>query len=288
MVGSLSEKELFAILKTLYRSFLKTVHPDVVSKKGSKKSSSDRAVEFNLAFEALNLDKNPHIFKRHRKSYLARQPKAAYQRSLLLERELANGAAREENMAQSYFQRLVSDYGWPEAETKESSSNPGAPLSFDFPLVNVRLGLLDVAINQNLRTVSWSVGSNYKEMKFDAQRTLSVRQVGRSRFRRADYIHLLGTVPIEAVELMPLLERPAARFFKAPALAGPGSMGPAISVLNLISEAKFKSHVLVHLRPQVTERSYLFSLNRPEFLKTGCLTLEGLVVKIERHDPEKP
>jgi hypothetical protein len=128
----------------------------------------------------------------------------------------------------------------------------------------------------------WSLGSNYKEINFDAGGRLTVRPVGRARFGRADYIHLLGAVPADEVELLPLLERPPARFFKAPIFSGLGAAAPALSVLNRISRERFQSQVLVHLRPLVTERSYLFSLNRAEFTETGCLTVEGLVVKIER------
>jgi hypothetical protein len=251
----------------------KTVHPDVARRRSRRTKDDERAVEFNLAFEAVNLDKNPLDFRRHRKSFVARRPSTAYLRSQTLERALAVQAAREERLAQAYLGRLVTDYGWPAAEDDQ-------PLAI-LPLRDVRLGLLDVAINQNLKTASWTLGSNYKEMNFDSGGRLSVRGVGRSRFRRAAYIRLLGTVPAAEIELMPLLERPPARFFKSPALSAGGDSGPPISVLNRISQDRFKSHVLINLKPEVTERSYLFSLNRPEFEETGCLTLEGLVVKID-------
>jgi len=281
MVGTLSEKDLFSVLKSMYRSLAKTVHPDVVRRK-PKKGEADRAVELNLAFEALNLDKNPVTFRRHRKSFMARRPRVAYQKSLLLQRELALQAAREERLATAYFDRLVSDYGWA-GENGSAAEDSGVGRMARFPLQNVRLGLLDVAINQNLKMVSWSVGSNYKEINFDGSGAMTVKPVGRTRFARAAYIRLLGTVPSGNIELMPLLERPPARFFKAPALnASIGANGPSLSVLNRISQEQFKAHVLVHLRPEVTERSYLFSLNRPEFEETGCLTLEGLVVKIDQ------
>jgi hypothetical protein len=272
MVGRLSERDLFAVLKAMYRALQKTVHPDVVRRRSRRAGDDERAVELNLAFEAVNLDRNPLAFRRHRKSFVARRPSTAYLRSQTLERALVVQAAREERLAQAYLGRLVADYGWVEAI-------PAA-----FPLRDVRLGLLDVAVNQNLKTASWTVGSNYKEMNFDSGGRLSVRGLGRSRFRRAAYIRLLGTVPATEIELLPLLERPPARFFKSPALSG--DSGPAISVLNRINQERFKSHVLIHLKPEVTERSYLFSLNRPEFEETGCLTLEGLVVKIESRAPE--
>ena len=269
MVGQLSERDLFAVLRAMYRALQKAVHPDVARRRSRKIRDDERAVELNLAFEAINLDKNPLAFRRHRKSFVARRPGTAYLRSQALERALAVQAAREDRLAQAYLGRLVADYGW--AETALAA----------LPLKNIRLGLLDVAINQNLKTASWTLGSNYKEMNFDSGGRLSVRGVGRSRFRRAAYIHLLGAVPVAEIELMPLLERPPARFFKSPALSAGGDSGPAISVLNRISQDRFKSHVLINLKPEVTERSYLFSLNRPEFEETGCLTLEGLVVKIE-------
>ena len=277
MVGTLSERDLFAVLKAMYRALQKAVHPDVARRRRPREG--ERAVELNLAFEAVNLEKDPQAFRRHRKNFVARRPSAAYRKSQALERALLIQAAREERLAQAYLDRLVADRGWPETEAGQPRD---APAAIYLPLKAVRLGLLDVAINQNLKMVSWTVGSNYKEMNFDVAGRLSVRGVGRGRFCRAAFIHILGTVPADAVELPPLLERPPARFFKAPALNASGvGGGPSFSVLNLISQERFKSHILAHLRPAVTERAYLFSLNRPEFEETGCLTIEGLVVKIE-------
>ena len=279
MVGRLSERDLFAVLKAMYRALQKTVHPDVARRPSKRAGDAERAVELNLAFEALNLDKAPLAFRRHRKNFVSRRPSTAYLRSQTLERALLVQAAKEERLAQAYLGRLVADYGWGAA-----SEIPAA-----LPLRNIRLGLLDVAINQNLKTASWTLGSNYKEMNFDSGGRLTVRGVGRGRFRSAAYIRLLGAVPDAEIELLPLLERPPARFFKSPALSAAGESGPALSVLNRISQDRFKSHVLASLKPEVTERSYLFSLNRPEFEETGCLTLEGLVVKIEgRAIPQKP
>ncbi len=278
MVGTLSEKDLFSVLKSMYRALQKTVHPDVARRRRARPDDASRAVELNLAFEALNLDKNPVAFRRHRKSFLARRPRVAYQKSLMLQRQLDLQAASEDRLATAYLDRLMADYGWFDDQPADEDD-----YRLRFPLRNARLGLLDVAINQNLKMASWALGSNYKEINFDPEGHLTVRPVGRSRFRRAAYIHLLGSVAATEVELMPFLERPPAKFFKAPALnASIGANGPSISILNRISQDQFKAHVLTHLRPWVTERAYLFSLNKPDFEETGCLTLEGLVVKIEK------
>ena len=283
MVGSLSEKDLFSVIKAMYRALQKTVHPDVVRRRKPRPDGVDPAVELNLAFESLNLDKNPVGFRRHRKSFVARRPQTAYKKSLALERELARREVREGNLATAYLGRLVADYGWPAAEETDPGPDQGSEL-IPFPLRNLRLGLLDVAINQNLKMASWSLGSNYKEINFGPDGEMSVRPVGRTDFNRVGYIHLIGSVPIDLVELKPLLERPPARFFKTPALnASIGANGPSLSVLNRISPEQFKAHVLVHLQAAVSERSYLFSLNRPEYEETGCLTLEGQVVKIDNY-----
>ena len=277
MAGSLTERDLFSVLKALYRTLLKSIHPDVARKR-NKAYQTNRAIELNLAFEALDLDKNPATFRQYRKQLMTRRPQVIYQRSLALQRELDLGSVREEQLAESYFQRLITDYGWP-GETPV----PTAVMSASLPLKDVTLGLLDVAINQNLKMASWSLGSNYKEINFDTKTQMTIRGVGRKKFVEANYIHLLGSVPAEEVDLLPILERPPSNFFKAPALAGADSAGPSVSVLNLISRAKFKSHILPHLKPFITERAYLFSLNRSEFKETGYISLEGLVVKINKH-----
>ena len=281
MAGSLTEKDLFSVLKALYRTLLKSVHPDV-SRKRNKACQTNRAVELNLAFEALDLDKNPASFRKHRKQFMTRRPQVIYQRSLALQRELDLGGLREEQLAESYFQRLVADYGWP-GDIPTSSTEPAVSL----PLRNVRLGLLDVAINQNLKMASWSLGSNYKEIDIDTQAQMTIRGVGRKQFVQANFIHFLGSVPAEAVDLLSILERPPSNFFKIPALAGADSAGPPVSVLNLVSQAQFKAHVLPHLKPFITERAYLFSLNRNEFKENGYISVEGMVVKINNHPEPK-
>lgn len=284
MVGSLTEKSLFSVIKALYRALQKTVHPDVARRRKIKPDGIDQAVELNLAFEALNLDKDPAVFRRHRKNFVARRPQTAYKKSLTLARELARAEAQEERLASAYLGRLVTDYGWPKPDHPDALMNQPPPDAVRFPLRNLRLGLLDVAINQNLKMAAWSLGSNYKEINFGPEGEITIRPVGRSNFRRAAYIRLIGSVPAEKIELKPLLERPPARFFKTPALnASIGANGPPLSVLNRISPEQFKAHVLVHLQAAVSERSYLFSINRPEFEETGCLTLEGLVVKVNNY-----
>ncbi len=277
LVGSLSEKDLFGVLKSMYRALAKTVHPDVVERRRAA-AGAERAIELNLAFEALDLEKNPVAFRRHRRNYLARRPHSAYQKSLVLQKELLQGEARLEQLAENYFDRLAAGRPW--AEQVEPEKGQGR---VPFPLKNLKLGLLDVAINQNLKMAPWSLGSNYKEMNFDVNGEMSVRLVGRRDFTEARYIHLLGTVPVEEVELKPLLDRPLGKFFKSPT-ATLDSYELGLAVLNQLSREQFQRHVLGHLKAEVTERAYLFSLHRPEFEKDGTVTVEGVIIKVDKLD----
>ena len=274
MVSDLPEKELYGLIKAMYRSLLKSFHPDVIAKSASRaKKNQNRAVEINLAFEALNLEKDPVAFRRHRKTFVARRPQSILPKLEQLAHDLILQKAREAHLADCFIKALLSPSGW----FKEEPLPAGA---VHFPPKNLSLGLLDVAINQNLKMVSWSLGSNYKQIRIDSEGHLMVKPVGRRRFAQADYIYLLGSIPIDVLDPLPILERLPCDYFKTPALnAKIGANGPNISVLNRINLENFKYHALIHLKPYIMERAYLFSLNRAEFAETKCLTLEGLVVK---------
>jgi hypothetical protein len=55
-----------------------------------------------------------------------------------------------------------------------------------------------------------------------------------------------------------------------------------MSVLNLLSPDNFKRHILPILEPILMERAYLFSLNNDIYTNTGLITLEGVIVKLDR------
>jgi hypothetical protein len=266
----------------MYRSLQKTFHPDVAGRRKSKAKDDtraldrDRAVELNLAFEELDLDKNPASFKRLRKLYASRRPDIAYQNSLLLKKELQVQQEKEDHLAQCFLSYLASS-------AFNGKNRDGDPLAVSLPAKSINLGLSDVAITNNIRQASWFLGSNYKNISIDSQGQLSVKPVGRSRFCKANFIHLLGTIPIEAIELTPLLERGQANSFKSPALPpGVESANARLSVLNLVNPEKFKRHVLPILKPILSERSYLFSLNNDIYNTSGLISLEGVIVKLEK------
>ncbi|MDR1677643.1 MAG: J domain-containing protein [Deltaproteobacteria bacterium] len=278
LVAELSDQELFGVLKTMYRTLQKTFHPDIIGRRklkdGSKGHSQERAVELNLAFEALNLDRDPTAFKRLRKVYTMRRPASAYQHSLLLKNQLKAQLEKEERLAQSFLSYLSLN-AFKKSDIQEDR------LSIPLPAANINLGLSDVAISNNIRQASWFLGSNYKQLNIDGNGKISIKPVGRSRFTKANFIHLLGSVAVESVDLPPILERSQSKSFKSPALAPGESASAKISVLNLVSPDNFKRYILPLLQPLLMERAYLFSLNNDIFSNSGLITLEGVVVKID-------
>jgi hypothetical protein len=273
MAAELSEKELFAVIKSLYRALHKAFHPDAT--RGKKRDGDQKAVELNLAFEALSLDRDPASFRRLRKAYLNRQPSTAFQNSLILKKQLSAQMEREDRLAENFLSYLAQDSLRPGQERKTADL-------LKLSATGLRLGLLDVAINNNIQKASWILGANYKQMEISPEGNLSIKAVGRRRFSRANYLKLLGCVPVDHLNLAPLLERTNGQFFHYPALSvGVDPPGPKLSVLNLISQENFKRHVLPALEPFFLERAYLFSLNKAEFSSTGHLSLEGVIVKLD-------
>jgi hypothetical protein len=276
LVGELSEKELFTVLKAMYRSLQKTFHPDTGGK--GKQKGSERAVELNLAFEALDLDNNQVSFRKHRKSYLLTHPTVAHRNMMVMRDRLQSQAAKEERLADgfwSYLSQGAADDGGP--FQGDAAGPPGLSVR------NVLLGLQDVAIKNNVRHASWLLGSNYKNIEIDLAGEIWVRAVGRKSYHHSPDTALLGCVPKDAVNITTLLERcPPSRFYKSPALFDydPDAL-PQVSVMNLISPENFKKHLLLHLHPLLLDRSYLFSLHRREFLETGLIRLEGVIIKME-------
>jgi hypothetical protein len=276
MVGELNERELFEVLKGLYRSLQKTFHPDKTARK-PRPGGDFRAVELNLAFEELDLDRNRPSFRAHRKSYLQKHHPAFARREMAaLSDRLRSQTVREERLAEGYLSFVLAGA----SELPEDGQGLAAALPAPR---NVLLGLQDVAIKNNVRHASWLLGSNYKSIEINSEGEMRVKAVGRRRFSEAPQTVLLGCVPKDAVNITPLLERcPPSRIYKCQALPefDPDAL-PQVSVLNLISRDNFKKHMLARLRPALMESAYLFSLDRREFVHSGLIRLEGVIVKME-------
>ena len=67
----LKEKELFILVKSVYRCLHKFYHPDMAVNNGQQQSAHNAslAIDLNLAFEKLNLDKDAESFKYYHQLY---------------------------------------------------------------------------------------------------------------------------------------------------------------------------------------------------------------------------
>ncbi|MEW6267539.1 MAG: J domain-containing protein [Thermodesulfobacteriota bacterium] len=280
MAGRLSEADLFLLIKAMYRTLQKLHHPDKSSGLSPKEATrnAERAVEINLAYEKLDLEKNADSFHHQMKLYQARRQRQPGKRIPALEKEIKLGRQRQHALSEGFMLYLLRSLPW----QSDNGLEPGCLLQTP---VNVKLGLNDVAINQNVRSASWKLGSNYKEIIFDPLGGMYYRPVGRAKPFPVNYIHILGVIKTDQIDLVPLLDRepPREGCFKCPALDSRyGINGAPLKVRNTIVLDKFKSHCLPLLRPDLTERSYLFSIHRPLFDSEGKISLEGVIVKISR------
>jgi len=278
MTGRRKEKDLFTLVKTMYRSLHKVHHPDRNTSKSAKTTAKKaaQAVELNLAFEMLNLDKEPESFRHYKKLYSAQRRGGLRKKIDTLKNDVREVKEKQADLAEGFMLYLLRGLPWLTNNGAEPTRLVPAP-------TNLRLGLNDVAINQNVRFSSWRLGSNYKEIIFDALGGMLYRPVGRAKPFPVNFIHLLGAIAVDKIDLLPLLNRvpPREGFFKCPALDSRYGIDEApLQVLNTISMKKFKQRCLPLLSPDFTERSYLFSINRPVFNQEGNISVEGVIVKI--------
>ena len=76
-------------------------------------------------------------------------------------------------------------------------SEPVSGITDIFHLKNRIVGLQDIAINHNVRSLTWTLGTNYKEIKFDAEGRMFYKLPCRKRIIPVNFIKLLGTVDKE-------------------------------------------------------------------------------------------
>ncbi|MBW1710772.1 MAG: J domain-containing protein [Deltaproteobacteria bacterium] len=283
MVYRMEERDIFSLVKTIYRQLQKVYHPDLNALRDKKARVRDasRATEVNLAFEKLNLDKDSDSFRHYHKLYAARRNKGLRKKINTLRKDLSEVEKRQEDLANNFMEYLLKVLDRKDGNGIKKNKTDSLYL-LPHP-TNIKIGLNDIAINQNIRSCSWELGSNYKEIFFDSDGKMLYRPVGRSTPHRANYIHLLGTVETDKIDLVPLLNKmpPKPNCFKGPALDSRYGIDTVpIEVLNTLALEKFRKFCLPLLSPKFMERSYLFSIQRPIYDSELNISLEGVIVKI--------
>jgi len=283
MAFRLQEEDLFTLIKALYRRLHKVYHPDMAASRRGKADEQFElhATELNLAFEKLNLEKDRESFRYYHKLYAARRNTGLRKQISDLQVDIKKAEEESTILADAFLHYMFKEMSWrKDNQAGRARPSPRYPL---FGLCNLKMGLNDVAINHNIRSCSWELGSNYKEILFDSGGNMSYRPVGRAKPFPVNYIHLLGTIEVGKIDLVPLLKPvpPRTNYCQGPLAEGQGGVDRVSKeVLNTMPLYKFKKFCLPLLQPELRERAYLFSIQRPVFEEEADVTLEGVIVKL--------
>ncbi len=266
MVRDLDEEALFGLVKACYRALQRAYHPDL------RNGAKERAVELNLAFEALDLERNPESFREHRQAYLRRLCRRTQKRTIdELTQKVAALLRQQELLTENYWRHLLEVFRLSEG-----------PTLFPDPPRMKKITLLDVGLRFNVSYAGFGRTLAFKEILFDEEGFLYYRFPRRRKFQPVNFITLVGSVPRRRLEIWPLLE-------KRPTVEAMTSSGlpdlKAFEVLNVIKTEIFKKTCLPLLKTDLQENSYLFSLHHRHANLEPYVFVEGMILRIEEAQP---
>lgn len=276
MVRALAGKELFSLVKASYRALLLIYHPDrsPLHDQELKIQRTKKVAEINLAFEKLDHDRDPASLEHYQQLYARRGGEGWKKTIRQLNREILDLNSNNENLSRGYLRHLLEPC-FPDL------AEPVSGINNIFHLKNRIVGLQDIAINHNVRSLTWMLGTNYKEIKFDAEGRMSYKLPCRKRFIQVNFIKLLGTVDKDKVDLIPLLDRVTPKDQTVQPekwKKGASENLKCFDILNTMSAEKFRRHCLPFLKPDMNEGSFLFSLHR-NTAQEKRINLEGLIIR---------
>jgi hypothetical protein len=277
IVRSLEGRELFSLIRASYRALLMIYHPDraPLQDELSKLQKTRKVAELNLAYEKLDLERNPDSLEHYRDLYVKRRGDGWQKTVRRLKQDLQDLTRFNQTLSRNYLRHLMSPFS--------PVKGPGSPAEAALPSPgNLRIGLQDVAINHNVRSSSWNLGANYKEIKIDPEGRMSYRLPSRKRFIPINFITLLGTVGKDQVDLIPLLDRVVPKDCQWPPPKWKKSVPEYLKcfdLMNSLSLDDFRIHCLPFLKPELAEGSFLFSYHKT-VPRSDRINLEGLIIRL--------
>ncbi|OAQ21115.1 J domain-containing protein [Thermosulfurimonas dismutans] len=245
IVKELDEESLFRLVKACYRALQQVYHPDLAS------GSREKALELNLAFEALNLSKNPESFRRHRQAYVRRlSRKTLRNRMEALSLKLGRLFREKVILEEAFWGELVS-----RARESEHLLSP-------LPR-NLRLHLFDLATKYHLPFPVFGRRAPFKEFLFDEEGYLYLKYARGKTLRKVSRIKMIGCVPREKIEPWMLLEK------------RPGN--ESLVAEEYMKAETFRRACLPFLKTRLEPNSYLFSFRNEDFSR---VYLEGLILRL--------
>ena len=261
MVRELDDEALFGLVKACYRALQRAYHPDL------KTGAKERAVELNLAFEALDLERNPDSFREHRRSYLKRLSRRTQRRTIdELNQKVAILLRQQELLAENYWRHLLEVFRLSQG-----------PTLFPEPPRLLKVTLLDVGLRFNVSYTGFGRTLAFKEILFDEEGRLYYRFPRKKKFQPVNFITLVGSVSRRRLEIWPLLEK------KPTPEAAQGGLPDlkSFEVLNLIQVEVFKRACLPLLKTALQENAYLFSLHHRAQNLEPYVFVEGMILRVE-------
>ncbi len=245
LVKEINDETLFKIIKGIYRTLQMHYHPD-------RGGDPRKALELNLAFEAINYDKNPQAFINYKKSYLQRLSRKTLKTELTsLEQSLRKLTFQQELLKERFWQFLEKNFLYLKELYRKGF------------VLKVRL--LDVVSHINYSDYLGFKKKKqlFKEMIFSPEFILKRGGINPKFLLLRNY-KFLGAVKREYIEPWVLMERTLReeRFY----------------LKDFMSKEAFLREVIMFLSPEIKVNTYLFFYNP---LEPSKVYLEGLVLKLE-------
>ncbi len=245
LAKELSDETLYKIIKAIYRTLQLHYHPD-------RGGDPKKALELNLAFEAINYEKNPQAFIHYKKAYLQRLSRKTLKTELnILEQNLRKLTYHQELLKERFWQFLEKNFQYLKDLYREG-----------FVL---KVKLLDIISHINYSDYPGFKKKKqlFKELIFTPDTILKKAGINPKFILLKNY-RLLGSVRRDYIEPWALMERTLKeeKFF----------------LKDYLKKETFLKEIIMFLAPEIRGNSYLFFYHPSEPQK---IYLEGLVLKLE-------
>ena len=250
IVKKLDEEILFKLIKAIYRVFQFAYHPD-------RGGDSKKALEINLAFEKINLEKNPESFKSYRNKYIKRLSRKTLRTEL---EEL-----KAQNRKLSFYNELLKEKLWRYLE------NGSLYLENFFEThKGLKLRLFDMVTYMNFSGLRNAKKQMFFKDVIITKKYVLKRTNYEKYYRKFLNYKYIGCIKREYLEPWFLLERESKE----------GNQ----KFKNFIPKEVFVKECLIYLEPEIKINSYVFFYS-PENLQK--IVLEGVVIECKEMEEDE-
>ncbi|MDN5379918.1 DnaJ family molecular chaperone [Thermodesulfobacterium sp.] len=249
LVKELDDQTLFKLIKALYRILQLYYHPD-------KGGDPKKALEINLAYQSLNLEKNEKLFKEYKNKYIQRlSRKTMFSRLQELETQNRKLTLLADLLKEKCWQLLVEGPMIIEEISRKKA---------------LKLKIFDLVSHLNFSYLKPS----QKSLFFKEIYLIGSEVVKKDRFKRTCYriknYRFLGSIKRNYIEPWILLEK--------------HTKDKEVIYNNLINREIFVQEFILFLRPELEANAYLFFF-QPE--DPQHVVFEGILIKKEEVDLEE-